>query len=127
MVEGRNLDYFCFFCRSLWSSTAFHCMTCGKCVEGFDHHCTIVDNCIGYNNHAAFLNFLIMFQIYSIITLIVVIIFSIIYIDRIMFCIKNGSHSTENPCEKNYINMISLAVCIFYVFICIVQTLPLAW
>ena len=65
--EGRNLDYFCFFCRSLWSSTGVHCMTCGKCVEGFDHHCTFVDNCIGYKNHAVFLNFLFCGFFYQII------------------------------------------------------------
>ena len=56
--EKRNLDYFCFFCRTIWSSTGVHCMTCGTCIEGFDHHCTFVDNCIGFKNHAKFLNFL---------------------------------------------------------------------
>ena len=126
MVENRNLDYFCFFCRSLWSSTAVHCMTCGKCVEGFDHHCVIVDNCIGFNNHGAFLNFLVMFQIYSLITLVVVIICAYIYVERIIYCIENPD-SDIHPCHKNYLSMILLGVCIFYIFICILQTIPLAW
>ena len=56
--EERNLDYFCFFCRNLWSSSTVHCMTCGKCVEGFDHHCPFINNCIGYKNHGSFLTFL---------------------------------------------------------------------
>lgn len=40
-------------------------MTCGTCVEGFDHHCTFTDNCIGYRNHARFLNFLLFGMIYT--------------------------------------------------------------
>ena len=24
--ENRNLDYFCFFCRTIWSSTGVHCV-----------------------------------------------------------------------------------------------------
>ena len=86
MTEGRNLDYFCYFCRTLWSSTAVHCMTCGRCVEGFDHHCMMVNSCIGYNNHAAFLNFIIVFSVYSLITLAVVIILGTIYLDRFIYC-----------------------------------------
>lgn len=71
--ESRNLDYFCFFCRTLWSSTGVHCMTCGACVEGFDHHCTFVNNCIGYNNHARFMNFLGMAFVYCIFQILTII------------------------------------------------------
>ena len=63
--EGRNLDYFCFFCRSLWSSSSVHCMTCHRCVEGFDHHCNFVNNCIGYRNHRHFLLFLFLSLVYA--------------------------------------------------------------
>ena len=56
--EDRNLEYFCFFCRSIWSYSAMHCQICGKCVEGFDHHCYYVNNCIGFKNHSYFLSFL---------------------------------------------------------------------
>jgi len=119
--EERNLDYFCFFCRTLWSSTAVHCMTCGKCVEGFDHHCVIVDNCIGYRNHAVFLLFLATFEIYSIITLIVVAISVYIYSDRIHVCTDYDNPRHMFPggylCDENYINILLLISCIVYAFL----------
>ena len=62
--EERNLDYFCFFCRTIWSSSGVHCMACGKCVEGFDHHCTFVNNCVGHKNHSWFLIFLFSALLY---------------------------------------------------------------
>ena len=65
LKEDRNLEYFCFFCRGLWSNRGVHCQICGKCVEGFDHHCNFVNNCIGYRNHCIFLVFLIIFMVYS--------------------------------------------------------------
>jgi hypothetical protein len=65
LVEDRNLDYFCFFCRCIWSQSSVHCMTCMRCVEGFDHHCSIINNCIGYKNHASFIIFLIITLFYS--------------------------------------------------------------
>ena len=66
LSEDRNLDYFCFFCRCIWSQSSVHCMTCMKCVEGFDHHCSIINNCIGYKNHGNFLTFLFFTFCYSI-------------------------------------------------------------
>lgn len=31
-----------------------HCRTCNKCVEGFDHHCSWLNNCIGRKNYKFF-------------------------------------------------------------------------
>jgi len=30
-----------------WESGVVHCDVCGVCIEGFDHHCHILSNCIG--------------------------------------------------------------------------------
>lgn len=64
--EERNIDYFCFYCRCLWSSSAVHCKTCEKCVEGFDHHCPFINNCIGHNNRWNFIVFLFTAFLYTI-------------------------------------------------------------
>ncbi|MCO5557272.1 hypothetical protein L7F22_010833 [Adiantum nelumboides] len=31
-----------------------HCRSCDKCVEGFDHHCRWLNNCIGRKNYVSF-------------------------------------------------------------------------
>ncbi|KAL6051922.1 putative palmitoyltransferase zdhhc4 [Balamuthia mandrillaris] len=38
---------------------AKHCNVCGGCVARFDHHCIWINNCVGANNHAKFIIFLL--------------------------------------------------------------------
>merc|ERR1712086_608653 len=35
-----------------------HCKACNKCVEGFDHHCPFLNQCIGSKNYAWFMTIL---------------------------------------------------------------------
>lgn len=34
--------------------TSKHCRSCDKCVEGFDHHCKWLNNCVGMKTYSAF-------------------------------------------------------------------------
>ena len=39
---------------------ASHCMWCNNCVIGFDHHCNLLNNCIGKRNIRYFATFVLI-------------------------------------------------------------------
>lgn len=45
---------FCSLCGSAVLASTIHCVYCNRCVEGFDHHCKWLNNCIGKANYKAF-------------------------------------------------------------------------
>ena len=45
----------CFHCRHRKPAGAHHCHRCQRCVEGFDHHCDMLNTCIGRRNYGSFL------------------------------------------------------------------------
>jgi len=56
-----HLDNFCSYCCVIKSETSFHCFTCGRCIELFDHHCPFINNCLGHKNHKYFMVFLVTY------------------------------------------------------------------
>jgi hypothetical protein len=48
------------------SGRTFHCNFCCRCVEKFDHHCSFINNCLGYRNHKFFLCFIFAYLAYFI-------------------------------------------------------------
>ena len=38
-----------------------HCYKCNQCVHKYDHHCVLMDICIGEFNHRYYLLFLVCF------------------------------------------------------------------
>ncbi|MCO5572820.1 hypothetical protein L7F22_026579 [Adiantum nelumboides] len=52
LPENGNL--FCSLCNVQVSFRTKHCRVCDKCIDGFDHHCLWLNNCIGKRNYKAF-------------------------------------------------------------------------
>ena len=48
----------CRLCNRVKWPRSKHCTICGHCVDTFDHHCDVLDVCIGRNNLALFRSFL---------------------------------------------------------------------
>ena len=47
LIEKLDPNTLCPTCEVVCSPETRHCFICDKCVEGFDHHCQWVNNCIG--------------------------------------------------------------------------------
>lgn len=57
--KGEVSVKYCETCRLYRAPRSSHCRLCGNCVEGIDHHCTYLHNCIGRRNYASFVAFLV--------------------------------------------------------------------
>lgn len=53
----------CRFCGLRKGPSTKHCHVCGKCVDGFDHHCDVLDICVAAGNIGMFRTFLIVHSI----------------------------------------------------------------
>lgn len=69
LEQSISLDNFCSYDEVLKTETSFHCHTCGRCVEQFDHHCPFINNCLGYRNHKYFTLFVFMYAWFLLVVL----------------------------------------------------------
>ncbi|EGG01113.1 uncharacterized protein MELLADRAFT_30497, partial [Melampsora larici-populina 98AG31] len=49
----------CSTCCTYRPPRSSHCRMCDCCIDGLDHHCTYLNNCIGSRNYLYYLTFLI--------------------------------------------------------------------
>lgn len=61
----RHIQLTFLLIRSNICFRAVHCIVCDVCIERYDHHCTILNNCIGSNNYLYFLVFVISCSVLS--------------------------------------------------------------
>ena len=48
---GTETIRYCSTCRIWRAPSTSHCSACDRCVYNFDHHCGVLECCIGIGNH----------------------------------------------------------------------------
>ncbi len=54
MIKNRN---FCVYCKIIRPERSHHCKECRKCILRMDHHCGILNTCVGYYNYKPWVTF----------------------------------------------------------------------
>ena len=62
-LEEKN-ERFCGLCSCPVHISSKHCIRCGRCTIGFDHHCKWVNNCIGSQNYRHFIYLVVVVEFY---------------------------------------------------------------
>ncbi|KAK9402328.1 palmitoyltransferase ZDHHC23 [Crotalus adamanteus] len=63
---GQGAKDWCTKCQLVRPARAGHCRICGRCVKRLDHHCVWINNCVGEQNHRAFVLALFLFLLTSV-------------------------------------------------------------
>lgn len=91
---------FCHTCEVHRPPNASHCVDCNNCVLGFDHHCPMLNNCIGQRNYPYFVGLMPC---------------AILFVVSFAFQIRFPS-STNDPIEHgpifNFLSSISLLLAV---------------
>ncbi|CAN6925039.1 unnamed protein product [Brassica oleracea var. botrytis] len=53
---NSRVGMYCMLCNCEVHTSSKHCRRCDKCVDGFDHHCKWLNNCVGRKNYMSFVS-----------------------------------------------------------------------
>ena len=69
--KDKYFKFRCTVCEAYVGCNSKHCSVCNKCISGFDHHCEWLNNCIGDRNFHLFFKLVIVYELNSIVQLLV--------------------------------------------------------
>ena len=98
----------CETCDIIKPPNTSHCRLCYNWIQGFDHHCFFISNCVGIRNHKQFF----FFYIYGSFGCLLIIIFDFIHVNYILFFSK---FQLWKPMYKG--NKYLLIICIILILI----------
>ncbi|KAL6561447.1 hypothetical protein OROMI_017048 [Orobanche minor] len=92
--EGTSEDaLFCTLCNVEVRKCSKHCRSCDKCVDGFDHHCRWLNNCVGRKNYVTFISLMA-------ISLVWLVVEAGVGIGVLVRCFVNKSHMEAEIVDK---------------------------
>lgn len=68
----KNRNY-CIFCKIIRPERSHHCKECRKCILKMDHHCGILNTCVGHKNYKPWMTFVFYSTIHLLLILVTMI------------------------------------------------------
>jgi hypothetical protein len=100
----KSNKYYCVFCKIIRPERTHHCKECKKCVLKMDHHCGILNTCVGFYNYRPWM----VFVFYSTITLLFLI---VTMLDGISFYLDNNNYGLSTiECKVFLFTLIILLI-----------------
>eukprot|EP01016_Furgasonia_blochmanni_P047616 TRINITY_DN7012_c0_g1_i6.p1 TRINITY_DN7012_c0_g1~~TRINITY_DN7012_c0_g1_i6.p1 ORF type:complete len:694 (-),score=79.66 TRINITY_DN7012_c0_g1_i6:724-2805(-) len=108
--EIESCEYYCNYCLTQVGDDSKHCKRCDRCVDGFDHHCKWVNNCVGKKNYKIF-----FVMVVSVLSFMLCYAVSAIY--ALVLCHVDDHFSSESNIYVRYIFLLltGLAALVFTV------------